>query len=587
MDDNGAPRMEMRALLAIVLSMMVLTLYQYFFVPAPEELPPIPEAVQQPIPAAAPATPAGEPIPGSAPAGPAVEAVAGEAAAAEPDLVATAPQRVTVRGNLYEAVVTNRGGVLESFILSGFDELDGGALNLVHPLASAAGILPLRLDTPGDPGLAAAANAALHVVDIAGGRFEGDAHVPLPGDPVRVTLRWRVEGVGVTKTLTFADAGYQVGLDVDTSSPVPAYVALGPGLNYVDPSSSNTFLCECAPIYGPDGVDHLAADDLEAPLELAGNLRWAGVESHYFLGAFLLDRPASARAYRESLPDPGATVEAGAPVTHDLLSVALDVEGSVSTTLYLGPKKYDLLTTQGYGLEEVVAFGFFGIVGRPLLTLLNWIDGYVANYGVAIILLTALLRLVFLPLNHRAMVSMRRTQKLQPQMAAIRAKYKGAKEIEKRQKMNEEVMELYRREGVSPFGGCLPMLAQMPILFAFYSLLSVAVELRGAPFMLWIHDLSKHDPYLVLPLLMGGSMVVQQRMTPTAGINPAQARMMNLMPIMFTVLFLYVPSGLVLYWLVNNLLGIAQQIYVTRRIDGAAPEAKAPKRGGKGQRGNK
>ena len=214
------------------------------------------------------------------------------------------------------------------------------------------------------------------------------------------------------------------------------------------------------------------------------------------------------------------------------------------------------------------------------------------NYGLAIILLTALLRLVFWPLNQKSMTSMRKTQKLQPQMAAIRGKYKGTKDVEKRQKMNEEVMALYKREGVSPLGGCLPMVAQIPILFSFYALLSVAIELRQAPFFFWVTDLSRHDPYLVLPLLMGGSMLAQQRLTPQASADPQQAsmmKMMRLMPIFFTVMFLYVPSGLVLYWLTNNLLGISQQLFVNRSMDRQLEAEKAAKKtakkSGKSQRG--
>jgi YidC/Oxa1 family membrane protein insertase len=248
----------------------------------------------------------------------------------------------------------------------------------------------------------------------------------------------------------------------------------------------------------------------------------------------------------------------------------------------------------GHSLDEAVDFGMWGFVSRPMLFVLNTIYSLVGNYGLAIILLTALLRLVFWPLNQKSMTSMRKTQKLQPKMAAIKGKYKGAKDTESRQKMNEEVMALYKREGVSPLGGCLPMLAQIPILFSFYALLSVALELRQAPFFFWVTDLSRHDPYLVLPLLMGGSMLAQQRLTPQASADPQQAsmmKMMRLMPIFFTVMFLYVPSGLVLYWLTNNLLGISQQLFVNRSMDRelqAEKDArKAAKKSAKSQRGKR
>jgi YidC/Oxa1 family membrane protein insertase len=428
------------------------------------------------------------------------------------------------------------------------------------------------------------------VVEVTGGRLEGGAYVALPNSPVRVSFRWGDERWSVSKNLVFLAEGYQLEASVSTApAGVPAMLMLGPGANPVSNDSRNVFLGESAPIFGPEGLERWAADDLETPQNISGPVRWVGIESHYFLKAFLLDgEGSSVRLSSVALDTPPSLTEEGEtqePLA--LVEVAVEMSSAAPVAVFMGPKKYDLLATQGSDLQQVVDFGWFGVIARPLLALLLWIQSFVGNYGIAIILLTVLLRLVFLPLNHKAMVSMRRTQQLQPQMASIRAKYKGVSDLEKRQKMNEEVMELYRREGVSPFGGCLPMLAQLPILFAFYRLLSVAVELRGAPFALWIQDLSKYDPYLVLPLLMGASMLVQQRMTPTAGVNPAQARMMRLMPVMFTVLFLYVPSGLVLYWLVNNVLGIAQQVYVNKRIMGAPAAKSAPKKGKKSQRGKR
>lgn len=375
------------------------------------------------------------------------------------------------------------------------------------------------------------------------------------------------------------------------------FTVLGPGLNPVSNDSRNVYLRQGAVLLRPDGVEKWDADDLDGPVVLSGRFGWAAVESNYFLGAFLLERDAEVRLERTTVPGPQPVPGQGRepeddegaeePATVDLVQVQVDLPpAGMDTRLFLGPKRYHDLLDEGYELHEVVDFGFFGIIARPLLYVLVWINSMVGNYGVAIVLLTVLLRLVFLPLNHKAMVSMRKTQSLQPQMAAIRAKYKGVKELEKKQKMNEEIMELYRREGVSPFGGCLPMLAQLPILFAFYSLLSVSIELRGAPFVLWVQDLSRYDPYLVLPLLMGATMLVQQRMSPTSGANPAQARMMGMMPVIFTVMFLYVPSGLVLYWTTNNVLGIGQQVYINRTLETPSP-AKKGRGKGKGKQGQR
>lgn len=577
MDKDTGPSMEMRALLAIVLSMVVLTLYQYFFVPPPVEPPPV-----------AGETAAGTTAPEDGqPRDPQVPEGGGEPELLSPAEPLAAAERTTVRirADHYAAEVDNRGGVLASFVLFDYRDDDGEFVDLVHPAARAAGMLPLRLLSPGDPSVAEAANAGLHVVEVTGGRLDGREHIPLPDDPVVVTLQWGDERSSFRRELSFPAEGYQVRVSVDSASATGTWLALGPGLNPVNVDSRNVFLGETAPVYTPEGIEHWDAGDLEAAVPLEGYFRWAGLESHYFLAAFLLDRESALRLSSVALADPAsAGVPEAEPLT--LVETAIRVDPSTEIPVYFGPKKYDLLVDQGYGLRDAVDFGWFGIVARPLLALLLWIQGFVGNYGVAIILLTVLLRVVFLPLNHKAMVSMRRTQQLQPQMAAIRAKYKGATDLAKRQKMNEEVMELYRREGVSPFGGCLPMLAQLPILFAFYRLLSVAIELRGAPFVLWIQDLSKYDPYLVLPLLMGGSMILQQQMTPTAGVNPAQARMMRLMPVMFTVLFLYVPSGLVLYWLVNNVLGIAQQAYVNNRF-AVAPASPSGPKSKKSQRGKR
>jgi len=569
--------MEMRALLAIVLSMVVLTLYQYLFVP-----PPVQETPPAETETARPQADPGE----SAPPATATESNA-PAAEVEP-IAAQDERRIRVLGSQYEAELSNRGGVLRSFVLQEFRNDDGALVDLVHPAARAARTMPLRLQSPRDPSLAAAANEGLHVVEVEGGRREGDAWVPLPESPVRVRFRWGDQRWNVSKEIIFPAQGYQLlvtATQTPSSGPM-AMLALGPGANPINGDSRNVFLGEAAPILTGEGLERWDTGDLETPTSLGGYIRWVGVESHYFLTAFLLDRDAEIRLSAVTLPDPASQ---GAPDAAPLSLVEASVQLGAATEIpvFLGPKKYDLLVDQGYSLREVVDFGWFGIIARPLLALLLWIQGFVGNYGIAIILLTVLLRVVFLPLNHKAMVSMRRTQQLQPQMAAIRAKYKGVSDVAKRQKMNEEVMELYRREGVSPFGGCLPMLAQLPILFAFYRLLSIAIELRGAPFVLWIHDLSQYDPYLVLPLLMGGSMIVQQQMTPTAGVNPAQARMMKLMPIMFTVLFLYVPSGLVLYWLVNNVLGIAQQVYINKRMAGPPTTKPAPTKGKKSQRGKR
>lgn len=575
--------MESRALLAIVLSMAVLALYQYYFVPPVDE-----SSLQQQDAAAAPQT--RDPVIDENVAAP-QEAVLPEATRAADGSVeaVSAQQQETLRihAENYTASVTNVGGRLQGFVLNQYQSAARTPLELVHPAAAAADALPFGIETPSNPAIAAAANSALYELDVRGG-VEGDRErTARPGDPVVVTLRWADgRGAVVSKRIEFPATGNQLRVRVDATLPGAAemYLTLGAGLDEVEAGSRNVFLAEGALALVGEDIERWAPPEPESAIGVSGPVRWAGIESHYFLGAFLFDAPPAVQisSRRVNSVPPSAEPQVA------LASVAIGIPPTgVVTGVYLGPKKFDYLLQQGYDIDRAVDFGWLGVLARPLLALLVWIHSFVGNYGVAIILLTVLLRVVFLPLNHKSMVSMRRMQRLQPQMAAIRAKYKGSKELEQKQKMNEEVMALYKREGVSPFGGCLPMLAQLPILFSFYRLLSVAVELRQAPFVMWVQDLSDYDPYLVLPLLMGGSMLVQQRMTPSPGADPMQARMFKFMPIIFTVLFLYVPSGLVLYWLVNNLLGITQQLYVNRKMDAELQAEKALPKAKKRQRGKR
>ena len=244
-----------------------------------------------------------------------------------------------------------------------------------------------------------------------------------------------------------------------------------------------------------------------------------------------------------------------------------------NATFFLGPKQFDVLAASDPELVRTIHFGMFDWLVVPLLRALNAINRYVGNYGWSIILLTVLINLAMWPLRHKSMVSMRKMQALQPQVKALQDRYANLKMTDPaRQKMNTELMNLYREKGVNPASGCVPMLLTFPVLFAFYALLAQAIELRGAPFVGWITDLSVKDPLFITPLLMGGTMFWQQRMTPSTA-DPTQQKVMMFMPIMFTFMFLWAPSGLVIYWLVSNLFAIGQQ-YLTNRMIGAPPAAK-------------
>jgi YidC/Oxa1 family membrane protein insertase len=243
---------------------------------------------------------------------------------------------------------------------------------------------------------------------------------------------------------------------------------------------------------------------------------------------------------------------------------------------FYGPKQLDLLRSIDSQLVWAIDFGIFGWLAVPLLGALQWIYGFVGNYGWAIVLLTVLINIAIFPLRHKSVVSMRKMQALQPQLKAIQDRYAGLKVTDPaRQKMNTEVMNLYREKGVNPASGCVPMLLQFPVLLAFYSMLSQSIELRGAEFGWWIRDLSRPDPYYVIPILMAVTMFWQTKITPTTA-DPAQQRVMLIMPLMFTVFFLQAPSGLVIYWFVSNVWAIGQQYFTNWLIGPAVAGARAP-----------
>jgi YidC/Oxa1 family membrane protein insertase len=241
--------------------------------------------------------------------------------------------------------------------------------------------------------------------------------------------------------------------------------------------------------------------------------------------------------------------------------------GVVRGTLYAGPKEHETLIAYGRRLDETTSFGFFGFFSVMFLAALRWIYTWSANWGVAIIVLTAGIRVLLFPLTHKSTVAMKRMQALQPKMKAIQDRYqeRAKKDPNVRARMNQEVMQLYKQEGVNPLGGCLPTLVQLPILWALYTLFAYAIELRHAPFALWIHDLSIKDPTYITPILMTASMVLQQRMAPQVG-DPTQRKLFMMMPFIFGFMFMSFPSGLVLYWLVNNVLTIGQQVLTDKLL---------------------
>ncbi len=298
-----------------------------------------------------------------------------------------------------------------------------------------------------------------------------------------------------------------------------------------------------------------AADIAKSPKTFGKGLLWGGFADKYFLTA-VLSVNGSIASY--------IVQQRNMVIDSMVISPPLSIEPGMAVTLtnkvYVGPKDLDVLRSIGSKLEEVIDFGWFSMLAKPLLYTLKYFYRYVNNYGVSIIIITIILKVLFFPLTHKSYKSMKEMQKLQPKMNAIKEKFKNDRDA-----MNQAVMELYKTHKVNPLGGCLPMIVQIPVFFALYKALMYSIELRQAPFFMWILDLSAKDPFYVTPIIMGATMFIQQKMTPTT-MDPMQAKIMLSLPIVFTFMFLNFPSGLVLYWLVNNILTIAQQAYINKLL---------------------
>jgi YidC/Oxa1 family membrane protein insertase len=554
--------MEKRFVIALALSVLILLgwsqIAKRIFPPPP---PPVAEA---PAPAAD--------------AGPLADAPAGTVAAPEaptasaPTTGSAAEQDVRLETDLAEIVLTNRGGRVRSWKLKQFESA-GRAVDFVSDVARREDLLPLALvfdDRAILPGI----NSALFAVS----RDDG------PAGETRIRFRWS-DGAGseVDKSFVFHAKESLVDLEVrtvDRGRVVTPRLSWGPGLEVEDPKHrSNTYYNGQALVYDGATVTRFAKRKISAPILIPDSARvqWAGLEDQYFTALMI---PVGARGAVTLAPYSQSTLGSPSRRVSEEIAAAPTLAMSLpdgKSQLFVGPKNFGLLTSLGHDLEKAVWFSSFSLIyvcAKPVFLALRFVhDHWAANYGVAIIVLTLGLRILLFPLNQFSMVKMRKTagemQRIQPKLKAIQAKYKKSKDAEARAKMNTETMELYKREGVNPFGGvsgCLPLLIQMPILWAFIDVLTATVELRGAPFFGWIRDLTHPDPFWITPILMGGSMFVQQKMTPTANVDPQQQRMMLFMPVIFTVMFGSLPSGLVLYYFVNNLLGIGQQWLVNRHI---------------------
>lgn len=539
---------QLRALLAFALSAVVLFLYQHFMV---KNAPPPPPVAKTSTPAPPPQAPAATP-----PVPRAVKPPAGaETAAAE--------QTFIVETDNYLVHLSNRGAVVTSWTLKNYKDDAGHPLELINTASVTEAGYPFSIYVRDNPP-AADLNQALYRVET-----NSTAAGRLPA-PVELTFRWSDGSVQARKTFRFSKPSYLIEVESHLAqgpAPLPHLLAWRGGFGdaaVLDAARHvKTFYFD--PVRGK--VEHLEAKAAEkAPVPNSGNYLYAGIEDLYFAAAFLPTDPARSLQLETSALQTGTPRE---PKKQLFAGAAVGSGGDNRFLVYVGPKKFELLRSVREPLAQIIDFGFFGFIAYPLFLILTWIYRYVPNFGWAIVVLTIFINFVLFPLKLKSMKSMKKMQKLQPLIKNINDKYKGmGLRDPKRSEQNQEVMALYQKYGVNPIGGCLPMVLQLPFFFAFYTVLTVTIDLRHAGW-LWVSDLSAPETYIlgflrVLPILMIATQFWYQKMTPTTTADPAQQKMMQFMPLVMGFFFYSLQSGLVLYWLTGNLVGIAQQWFINR-----------------------
>ncbi|HXU32033.1 MAG TPA: membrane protein insertase YidC [Thermoanaerobaculia bacterium] len=562
-----------RLIVAAALSFGVLVVWNYFFpTETPVPSPPVPSA-------AAPARPSSD-----APA-PQAAAAAGPGSAAD---VASAPVHAAVQAAADETVVietkdarvelSNRGGEIRSYALKKQVDPAGKPLELVRSRKS--GPYPFAIvDSAGQA--TPLGNALFRTVRAPDGK--------------RVEFEYGDGRIWARKAFSFRPDGL-FDIDVEVEGLKGWALAVGPGMRNLTADELGSRFERREGLYLTGGtVEVLDPQKVKEVKEVSSSgLGWVALDDTYFLTAVVPFEGFQKAVFQPVLLTPGPEGLAASPVPAELTGdqkklkrdfwILLYPSGEhMKLGSYWGSKERSQLASLPHDLSKSLRLGMFAVLAQPLLSALHWIyDHVVPNYGWAIILLTTLIKIVLLPLTHSSTKSMRKMQQLNPKLQALRERYRtklrdknGRPNLEMQRKMNEEMMGIYKAEGVQPTGGCLPMVLQMPVFFAFYSVLYSAVELRNAPWIWWIHDLSAKDSFYILPLVMGATQFLQVRMTPSVG-DPMQRRLFQLMPVLMTFLFLGFPSGLVLYWLTNNVLTIAQQAVYNRWILPTTPAGSTP-----------
>ena len=484
----------------------------------------------------------------------------------------TAPT-IRVTTDVLDIEISTQGGTVQSAALSRYPVAKDRPDEVVR-----------LLDTEGrsfaaiESGVRAAGGAAeathLAMFTAARSSYElGDA------DELVVPLTWTdASGLTVEKRYRFTRGGYAIGLEQVVTNGSAAewrgaeYVRIKRHSHEVERSMFNvdSYSFDGPIVYNGDKSEKLKRDDLleDGKYEFSAQQGWFGSIQHHFLRAVV---PTPGIDYKYDVAITGEVATSSA-IRRGLVAIAPGSSETFSTTLFVGPKLQKQLEAIDETLKLTVDYGWLTIISQPLFWLLSFVHGFVANWGVAIILVTFLIKLAFYKLTESSGRSMAKMRNLQPRMKALQDRYKDDKPA-----LSQAMMDLYKREKVNPAAGCLPILIQMPFFLAFYWVLLESVEMRQAPFALWITDLSTRDPYFILPLIMGVAMFTQQKLNP-APADPVQAKVMQIMPIMFTVFFAFFPSGLVLYWVTNTLLSIAQQWKVNKVVEAEMKAQKGSKK---------
>ncbi len=502
--------MEKRTLIAIALSIAILIGYQYLFV----------KPLTQP--------PAGEKIEGV------TEKKDVAVPAQMPPVVPVAlsdEREVKVETDMYVAVLTSKGGTVKRWDLKNYKDKDGINVSLLK----GQGIYPaLGIGAQDDFGFS---KVNFNVI---GKDIRFDKYTKTGS----IIFEYATPQYSIRRTYTFYTDKYRVDLRDEVSGLPDYWITVGTDFGIFDSKDSSAHV---GPVLLKD-TDRIELDTkkLNEVKSYREGLKWIAQEDKYFFAAIVpLNHMEEAKAWK--VQDSSVIAFRGKPGINNFL-------------IYAGPKEHDRLKELNVGLEHIIDFGFFSILARPLFWILKFFYKFLGNYGWAIVFLTVIVRIPFIPIVNKGQKTMKKMQELQPRLNEIKEKYKKDP-----QKMQKEMMEIYKKQKINPMGGCLPILLQIPVFFALYKVLMIAIELRAAPFMLWITDLSAKDPYYILPIVMGITMVIQQKMTPTS-MDPTQNKIMMFLPVIFTFMFLNFASGLVLYWLVNNVLSIAQQFYVNRKL---------------------